>query len=63
MGGFFRKEDTYGLLNFHGCWMNLGVAKLKLYTWVELYLLIHDIDCLYCVLGGGTGEPIICSRG
>ena len=41
---------------FYGYWLCLGVAKPRLYTWVELYLDIHNIDCLHFVLGGELGN-------
>ena len=53
---FLKKDGTYGLLNFLGCLVCLGVAKPRLYTWVELYLDIHNIDCLHFVLGGELGN-------
>ena len=43
--------------------MCLGVAKPSVYTSVELYLNINDINCLHCVFRVGTGEPITCSHG
>ena len=41
----------------------LEVNTLRVDTEIELYLDLHDINCLHCVLGGGTGEHITRSRG
>ena len=39
------------------------VNRLRIDTEIELYLDIQYINCLHCVLGGGTGEYITCSHG
>ena len=39
------------------------VNRLRIDTKIELYLDIYDINCLHCVLGGGTREHITCLHG